>query len=281
MKEPFEQTKYRGFNINFYYDNEDPRDPREDGDNFGTMICFHRNYTLGDEHRFSRDTLKSELAEEAWPDPGSVLWPTVEDTIEYWNNEGYEKALKNLGIDDGYGLTRKDLKIHEKAAEYTDIQINKFIDNILDQFYIILPLSLYDHSGISMSTTGFQSGWDSGDIGIIYVTKKKAKKEYGKDFEQKAINFMKAEVKEYDHYISGECYGYDITPMDANKKIECDGACWGFLGWDSARKEMLSNAKSEIDQAIKRYRIETITQIVTERKIRFDMNSFFNSCWAY
>jgi len=268
MQEPFEQTKYRGFNINFYYDEEGPISPREDCDNFGTMICFHRNYTLGDEHRFSRDTLKSELAEEAWPDPGSVLWPTVENTLEYWNNEGYTKA-------------REDLGSHTKAERYITAKIDEFIDGILDQFYIILPLSLYEHSGISMRTTGFQSGWNSSDVGIIYVTKKKAKKEYGKDFEQKAINFMKAEVEEYDHYISGECYGYDITPMDANKKIECEGAYWGFLGWDSARKEMLANAKSEIDWTIKQYKINTTTEIKAERKRRFNMNSFFNSCWAY
>lgn len=37
--------------------------PRETGDNFGTMICFHSRYSLGDEHNFDepRDFLHKKL----------------------------------------------------------------------------------------------------------------------------------------------------------------------------------------------------------------------------
>ncbi len=31
---------------------DDPVSPREDRDNFGTIVCFHRRYTLGDEHHY-------------------------------------------------------------------------------------------------------------------------------------------------------------------------------------------------------------------------------------
>ena len=36
---------------------------------------------------------------------------------------------------------------------------------------VILPLYLYDHSGITISTTPFHCGWDSGQIGFIYITR--------------------------------------------------------------------------------------------------------------
>ena len=38
---------------------------------------------------------------------------------------------------------------------------------------VILPLYLYDHSGITMNTTGFSCGWDSGQVGFICISKKR------------------------------------------------------------------------------------------------------------
>jgi len=43
---------------------------------------------------------------------------------------------------------------------------------------IYLPVYMYDHSGITINTVGFSCGWDSGQIGYIYVTKDKIRKEY-------------------------------------------------------------------------------------------------------
>jgi hypothetical protein len=50
---------------------------------------------------------------------------------------------------------------------------------------VILPLYLYDHSGITMNTTGFSCGFDSGQVGFIFVDEAKATeigwtKEYAK-----------------------------------------------------------------------------------------------------
>ena len=36
---------------------------------------------------------------------------------------------------------------------------------------VILPLYLYDHSGITISTTPFGDPWDSGRVGFIYMTR--------------------------------------------------------------------------------------------------------------
>jgi hypothetical protein len=43
---------------------------------------------------------------------------------------------------------------------------------------IILPLYLYDHSGITMKTTPFSCRWDSGQVGFVYISKDKVRKEY-------------------------------------------------------------------------------------------------------
>lgn len=44
---------------------------------------------------------------------------------------------------------------------------------------VVLPLYLYDHSGITMNTTGFSCPWDSGQVGWIYCTKERFRKETG------------------------------------------------------------------------------------------------------
>jgi hypothetical protein len=44
---------------------------------------------------------------------------------------------------------------------------------------VILPLYMYDHSGISISTSPFGCRWDSGQIGFVLVSKKQALEEFG------------------------------------------------------------------------------------------------------
>lgn len=51
----YEET-LNGLTIKIYQDESGP-DPRKDYDNLGTMICFHRDYKLGDEHTMTPDEL--------------------------------------------------------------------------------------------------------------------------------------------------------------------------------------------------------------------------------
>ncbi len=111
---------------------------------------------------------------------------------------------------------------------------------------VILPLYLYDHSGITMSTSSFSCGWDSGQVGWIFVTKEQVRKEYNvkrisKDLIEKVTNILEDEVETYDQYISGEVYGYRISQIEVcdkgcEHKDEID-SCWGFYGMESVEEE--------------------------------------------
>ena len=46
-----DSIEYKGHTINIFPD-EDAPNPREKFDNFGTMVCFHHRYDLGDQHEF-------------------------------------------------------------------------------------------------------------------------------------------------------------------------------------------------------------------------------------
>ena len=76
---------------------------------------------------------------------------------------------------------------------------------------IILPLYLYDHSGITINTTGFSCKWDSGQIGFVYITNERIN-ELGcvmeneatiNDYIKRLTRYLQGEVKQYDHFLQG------------------------------------------------------------------------------
>ena len=119
---------------------------------------------------------------------------------------------------------------------------------------IILPLYLYDHSGITMNTTGFSCGWDSGQVGFIFVDQDTCVKEFGENYSrEKIVNLLKGEVEEYDAYLRGEMYGYRILEkarcphcnevLDNYDDDELE-ASYGYVGLDNVREAV----KYELDR---------------------------------
>lgn len=111
----------------------------------------------------------------------------------------------------------------------------------------VLPLFLLDHSGITMNTTGFSCPWDSGQVGFIYATAETIA-ETGVRAEE-VEEQLRAEVKIYDQYISGDVWEYVIKDEDGND-LE---SCCGFYGRESAEEaakeaEVYLKAKAGAEQ---------------------------------
>ncbi len=119
---------------------------------------------------------------------------------------------------------------------------------------IILPLWLYDHSGISMSCGErgypYDCRWDSGQVGFIFVRMAKVREEfptpgihsadeYHDAIEKKGIDCLKGEVATYDQFLRGDVYGYSI----ADEEGEHGDSCWGFYGMDHCKEEAESSAE--------------------------------------
>ena len=100
-----------------------------------------------------------------------------------------------------------------------------------DPDLVALPIYIYDHSGITINTTGFSCPWDSGMIGVISVDKVRARAELGRKrldlVRLRAI--LRAEVETLDQYLTGSVYGYRIE----NSEGEELASCWGFYGESS------------------------------------------------
>ncbi len=102
---------------------------------------------------------------------------------------------------------------------------------------VILPLFIYDHSGITMNTTGFNCRWDSMQVGFIFIAKDKALKEFGgkivtKKLRERLETYLRSEVETYDQYLRGDVWGVKV--FEDGEEID---SCWGFYGYDYAELE--------------------------------------------
>jgi len=107
---------------------------------------------------------------------------------------------------------------------------------------LISPVYMIDHSGISIRINRDFSdcdpgNWDSGQLGFIYTTKDQIKKMYlqeNKHITKKILEKIKdcliSEIQEYDDYLTGSAYGYQIV-----KNGEIEDSCYGYFGNDGIK----------------------------------------------
>ena len=99
---------------------------------------------------------------------------------------------------------------------------------------IAIPVFMYDHSGLWINTTGFSCPWDSGQVGYIYISKEKVRREYSckrisKKLKKMIREMLCSEVDLYNDYLSGNVYGFTLTNKENAEEI--DSSC-GFYGTD-------------------------------------------------
>ena len=174
---------------------QDPMNPRTDWDNIGTMICFHRNYNLGDKHDYKSDNFEG--------------WGELKEQIE------------------------SDYKV-----------------------LMIKPLFLYDHSGITISTSPFGCNWDSGQVGWIFIDEKKLQSMTGDSSGHNETNFeeiIDSEVEVYDKYLTGEVYRYSIYEIETcslghthKKYLEGGGSYFGEEECENEGNSILRGYEVEV-----------------------------------
>jgi len=101
---------------------------------------------------------------------------------------------------------------------------------------VILPLYLYNHSGITINTTGFSCQWDSGQVGWVYITNKQIDLcgttindgETFSEYKERLKTYLLGEVNLYDQFITGDVYSFEIKNEDG----DVEDSCTGFYGTD-------------------------------------------------
>lgn len=191
----------------------------------------------------------------------NIYYDTDLESPRDWNNLGIMICWHNR-----YNLSDKNCNKYNDPTDFLADLAGKdddwCYDKTINDLYteaskhaVILPLYLYDHSGITMSVNPFSCPWDSGQVGYIYATHDTIKKEFGlkklgKKAKKKAEEILIGEVKTYDTYLTGDVYGYKITDKD-NKDIDsCIDSCWGFYGYDHEKSGLMPEARRIIDYEI-------------------------------
>jgi len=164
---------------------------------------------------------------------------SLEDELYRLENEVWDRLTNYIGCTD-------------RAHELVDNKIKALVEKTVRDGYLILPLYLMDHSGISMSTGSFGCPWDSGQVGYIICDNETIQREWGGDREA-AEKYLRADVAIYDAYISGNVYGFIVEERDESDCPHCGhtpdwvevDSCWGFFGDDPRTNGMADHLGDE------------------------------------
>lgn len=256
---------------------EDVQAPR--GEEFdcivSKMICFHKRHNLGDKHNYDEPyDLLVELVEENF---------TKNEIVEKFNNFRVEKSEDYENDFEVYSTYRFDegryvdnfcsKNLENQNNEIAEVILNNLFDfteierivEVLKEKLVILPIYMYEHSGITIKTTPFGCEWDSGQVGFIYATITDIKNNYSGELiasVENMENILVNEVKLYDQYLNNETFGFvkyeinmdklqeikdlkesnltmlELEDLDIVKEVD---SCWGFYGIDL--EEVKTNIK--------------------------------------
>ena len=238
-----------------------PENPRYDWDgNIGHMMCWHRDYQLGDykENSYSdnldflNNLLRARVSES------TILNFVKNHRAANFLTLDYDRHRKVwvLGQELRHEIPNfRVIEENEKKEWLVDAVIDALLQadkwRLLERHagIVYLPLFLYDHSGITMNVGGFHDPWDSGQVGYIYTDKKTIMQNVGgyyvgnnvdgrflktteRNWKKVAYHAMESEVSIYDQYLTGQVYGI-IT-----EEFDTDTGTWEEIGRASCRERV-------------------------------------------
>jgi hypothetical protein len=287
------------------FKDDEPDNPRN-WSNLGHMMCWHKSYNLGDDNPYNNveDFMQSLVINLVSTEEIIAYGKSAKGSfkIEDCNGEDCDEEIYSVsyfGYPTWFGEKHKAEWNHDRDYYKSEIDKGYYIDEILENAsmsdcekllenkIVILPLYLYDHSGITMSTGSFNDRWDSGQVGFIYATYDEIKKEFGvekvTDNEiKRAYEILEGEVKTYDDYLTGNVYGFNFYDFD-----DILDSCYGYYpnhdkSYAEEQKDMVNEIVDNVafipndvrEDLIEKFKIELINNF--DYKL-IDMDDYFES----
>lgn len=217
-KEIAHTEEYKGYKINIYY-SEDYDSPNDWGDDNLFLVYSHRQFDV------RRQPFKPyEIA-------------------EYFNHKNNIEKLLN-------GRNKSDLLADEQEAliEEEDY-LNQYYD--YEAEYWVSPVEAFIHSGVTLSLfhDKKQCQWDSSVSGFIFAKRDEF------PTEESAICVMESLIEEWNQYLSGEVYGFEVIKEDfcshcSTTTEELIDSCSGYYG-DYKESGCLDEARHVINNLTK------------------------------
>ena len=174
-------------------------------------------------------------------------------TDEYPQNpREWDNLTKMVCFHKRYDLGDTQTDYRQEAFESWDELKAEIIEK--EKPLVIKPLYMYDHSGITISTEPFSCQWDSGQIGWVYITNKTIdvcgttinNDETFAQYKERLEEYLENEVNEYDQYLRGDVYLFELTDENGD---EID-SCGGFFGDDWKNNGLLDHVGEDFLDAL-------------------------------
>ena len=157
-----------------------------------------------------------------------------------WDNLGTLSIASDIHIHEGDLQNIDDFLSHYKVKQsgYDKAALMRDIDSIQEaakkQGGVCLPVSAYDHSGITFYIGKPTAQWDNYLAGFIYVSAETIREAYGRKrvtakLRDRVEQVLANEIADFDDWANGNCWGYRV--YDRNGE-EVD-SCYGFIGDDA------------------------------------------------
>lgn len=179
----------------------------------------------------------------------TVMYKGYEIEIEQDEYPENPRDWDNLGV---MHCSHRRYNLGDVQIEHGNFSCWEEVQDYLNKTYnpvVILPLWLYDHSGLSMKTFrhGYHGGWDCGVVGYILATREAICKWYGvkhltKHTIERATALLEQEIETYNQYLNGDVYCLTIRDPEGE---EIENVC-GCFEYDYTLKE----AKATVDNDI-------------------------------
>ncbi len=172
------------------------------------------------------------------------------------------------GIEDFFQSLCKEVlgKGYDETSELYWQDMLKMLEE--SNLILIKAINMYDHSGITVSTSNsypYNDRWDAGCVGFIYVTKKTIFKECGniteENWKNRADTYLENEMTTYDQYLRGNVYGFELAKivLKQDKCPHCGevireyeeeefvDSCYGFYGDCLEENGLLDNLSNDLE----------------------------------
>ena len=257
---------------------DDPDSPIEDTD-IVHLAFFGRHKGMGNDDRTTKLTPDEYLVQlcRDHVDPASVMDKIRNGQIPEIHVKTEHDGLvtfKDVTNNDEFECVHPESVIDVLADNWTITHCLK----MLDEYVHIQKVWAYEHSGITISTgtdqNPYNDQFDSGWLGFAFITKQDIITNWpdcDDNWKEKAANIINATVEEYDTYLNGDVYGYNLyetklSNADANQDDtdkepdwEQTESCWGFIGTDIIQSGLAESVGNGLTEAIKDGRIKSGT----------------------
>lgn len=167
----------------------------------------------------------------------------------------------------GFNATQLATELCSNPPEWSHGNFPDDFGTVLTRDYdamIMLPLYLYDHSGLTMHVGAFSSNmlpqghaqYDTMFCGYIYMTRKQIHENYP-DWKrltaarkERLFEIMQSDVEIYNDHLCGAVFGWVVEMQTCEKcdTWEHEESCYGYYGFDIKKNGILEAVQYYLDK---------------------------------